>query len=126
MVIAIVDDDVSVRDAVSSLVRSLGHAVVAFERAEDFLTFDRRRRLRCVIADVRMPGMTGHELHARLVASGEPVPVILITAYPDEAARQRALRAGVLCYLAKPFSEDELLTCLGQVLGHHGGNGERP
>jgi len=117
VVIAIVDDDVSVREALTSLVRSLGHAVVAFGRAEDLLTSDRRRDLCCVIADVQMPGMTGPELHARLAASGEPIPTILITAYPDEAARERALRVGVACYLAKPFGEDELLACLRSVLG---------
>ena len=114
--IAIVDDDVSVREALAGLVRSLGHGAVAFGRAEDLLASD-RRGVACVIADVQMPGMTGPELHGRLVASGEPLPTILITAYPDEAARERALRAGVVCYLAKPFGEDELLACLHSILG---------
>jgi CheY-like chemotaxis protein len=64
-----------------------------------------------------MPGMTGPELHNRLVASGAPIPTILITAYPDERARERALQAGVLCYLAKPFDEDDLIACIRSVVG---------
>ncbi len=63
-----------------------------------------------------MPGMTGPELHNRLVGSGEPIPTILITAFPDERARERALQAGVICYLAKPFSEDDLLACIRSTL----------
>ena len=111
-VIAIVDDDQSVREALTSLVRSLGYVAMAFECTEDLLKSKRRRSFSCVIADVQMPGMTGLELHDRLVASGEPIPTILITAFPEERARERALQAGVTCYLTKPFSEDDLLTCI--------------
>ena len=116
--IAIVDDDLSVREALTSLLRSLGYVAMAFECAEDLLKYKRRRRLSCVIADVQMPGMTGVELHDRLVASGEPIPTILITAFPDDRARQRALQAGVVGYLAKPFSEDDLLACIRSTLDH--------
>ena len=115
-VIAIVDDDHSVREALTSLVRSLGFIAMAFECAEDLLKSRRRRNLSCVIADVQMPGITGIELHDRLVASGEPIPTILITAFPDERSRERALRAGVIGYLTKPFSEDELLACIRSSL----------
>jgi FixJ family two-component response regulator len=115
--IAIVDDDHSVREALTSLVRSLGYGAIAFASAEDLLKSKRRRRVSCVIADVQMPGMTGLELHNRLVASGEPIPTILITAFPDQAVRQRALQAGVIAYLAKPFSEDDLLACIRLTLG---------
>ena len=115
-VIAIVDDDRSVREALTSLVRSLGYVAIAFECAEDLLRSKRRRRVSCLIADVQMPGMTGPELHNRLVGSGEPIPTILITAFPDERARERALQAGVICYLAKPFSEDDLLACIRSTL----------
>src|SRR5271155_3492651 len=86
-VIAIVDDDQSVREALTSLVRSLGYVAMAFECAEDLLKSRRRRSVSCLIADVQMPGMTGFELHNRLVASGEPTPTILITAFPDERSR---------------------------------------
>jgi FixJ family two-component response regulator len=116
-VIAIVDDDHSVREALTSLVRSLGYVAVAFECAENLLKSRRRRNVSCVIADVQMPGMTGIELHNRLVSSGEPIPTILITAFPDERSRERALQAGVIGYLAKPFSEDDLLTCIRSSLG---------
>jgi FixJ family two-component response regulator len=114
--IAIVDDDRSVREALTSLVRSLGYVAMAFECAEDLLKSRRRRRMSCVIADVQMPGMTGLELYDRLVASGEPIPTILITAFPDERARKRALQAGVVGYLTKPFSEDDLLACVRTTL----------
>jgi FixJ family two-component response regulator len=116
-VIAIVDDDHSVREALTSLVRSLGYVAVAFECAEDLLKSKRRRGLSCLIADVQMPGMTGVELHNRLVASGEPIPTVLITAFPDERSRERALQAGVIGYLTKPFSEDDLLACIRSTLG---------
>jgi FixJ family two-component response regulator len=115
-VIAIVDDDASVREALTSLIRSLGYAAVAFGRAEDLLKSRRRHSLSCVVADVQMPGMTGFELHNRLVASGKPIPTILVTAFPDDRARERALQSGVICYLTKPFSEDDLLACIRSAL----------
>ena len=116
-VIAIVDDDHSVREALTSLVRSLGYVAMAFECAEDLLKSSRRRSVSCMIADVQMPGMTGFELHNRLVTSGQPIPTILITAFPDERSRERALQAGVIGYLTKPFSEDDLLACIRSGLG---------
>ena len=116
-VVAIVDDDQSVREALTSLVRALGYVAVTFECAEDLLKSKRRRNASCMIADVQMPGMTGIELHNRLVASGEPIPTILITAFPDARSRERALQAGVIGYLTKPFSEDDLLACIRSILG---------
>ena len=124
-VVAIVDDDYSVREALTSLVRSLGYTAMAFECANDFLK-SKRRRVSCVIADVQMPGMTGIELHDRLVASGEAIPTILITAFPDERSRERALQAGVICYLAKPFSEDDLLACIRSNLVRRQAGGRAP
>ena len=115
-VIAIVDDDQSVREALTSLVRSLGYAAIAFERAEDLLKSERRRSVACVIADVQMPGMTGLELYDRLSASAKPSPTVLITAYPDDGARERALAAGVVGYLSKPFDEQDLLGCVRSAL----------
>ena len=116
-VIAIVDDDQSVREALTSLVRSLGYMAVAFERAEDLLSSTRRRGVSCLIADVQMPGMTGLDLHNQLLASGQPIPTILITAFPDETVRERALQAGVIGDLTKPFSEDDLLACISSTIG---------
>jgi len=125
-VIAIVDDDGSVREALTSLVRSLGYVAMAFECAEDLLKSTRRSRVSCVIADVQMPGMTGLELHNQLVSSGRPIPTILITAFPDERARERASQAGVMCYLAKPFSEGDLLACIQSSLRRQKPDGEQP
>jgi FixJ family two-component response regulator len=116
-VIAIVDDDQSVREALMSFVRSLGYAAIAFESADDFLKSPQLHSLSCLIADVQMPGMTGIELHDRLLALGASLPTILVTAYPEESARERALRSGVIGYLAKPFSDAALLACLRSCLG---------
>ena len=115
--IAMVDDDESVREALSGLMRSLGFSVRTFSSGESFLKSSCLNRAACLIADVQMPGMTGLELHNRLAASGKPIPTILITAYPDERVRAQALKAGVLCYLAKPFNESELLACIHSALG---------
>src|SRR3974390_255864 len=115
-VISIVDDDKSVREGTLELIQAMGFIAKAFERAEDFLKSDCLRSTSCLIADMRMPGMTGLELHKRLVESGSIIPTILITAFPDDRDRARALRAGVVCYLAKPFKDDDLLTCVRSAL----------
>jgi FixJ family two-component response regulator len=111
-VIAVVDDDESVREALTGLMKSLGYRAVAFRSAAEFLNSKLRHSAACLIADVQMPGMTGPELYDRLVASGQPIPTILITAYPNETVRARVLNAGVQGFLTKPFSEDELLECM--------------
>jgi FixJ family two-component response regulator len=122
--ISIVDDDESIREAIKGLVNSLGFTAEAFPCAEEFLKSNDRRRTACLIADVQMPGMTGLDLHSHLVASGEPLATILITAYPDERVRARALQEGVICYLTKPFTEDELLTCIRSIFGESGASGK--
>src|SRR5262245_10757912 len=99
--ISIVDDDDSVRDCTMDFIKAMGFAAKAFRCAEEFLSDSRGTS--CLIADMRMPGMTGLELHNRLAGSGNTIPTILITAFPNDADRARALRAGVVCYLAKPF-----------------------
>ena len=115
-VIAIVDDDESVREATESLVRVSGFEPEAFRCANEFLKSDGPRRTSCLIADVQMPGMSGIELHGLLVQSGNAIPTVLMTAYPDDKARARALKAGVICYLTKPFSNDELVGCIRTAL----------
>lgn len=121
--ISIVDDDESLRKATKGLMRALGFLAEAFESAEDFLKFDRLHSTSCLIADVQMPQMSGIELHRRLVASGASIPTILITAYPDDSMKARALEAGVICYLVKPFSKDHLLGCIQSALGRDQGRG---
>jgi FixJ family two-component response regulator len=115
--ISIVDDDESVREAIKGLIRSLGYAVESFTSAQGFIASKHLRRTACLIADVNMPVMTGAELHRHLVASKIHIPTILITAYPDDQAKQRALRAGVICYLSKPFDETALLDCIQSAVG---------
>ncbi|WP_029009964.1 response regulator transcription factor [Azospirillum halopraeferens] len=115
--IAVVDDDESAREAVAGLVRSLGFLAAEFGSAADFLASDQRSRTACLIADVRMPGVTGPELYSHLMASGTPIPTVLITAYAREAARDRALKSGIRCYLAKPLDPDELLACIRSAIG---------
>jgi FixJ family two-component response regulator len=110
--VAIVDDDKSMRDTMKDLLESAGFSAVTFARAASFLKFRHLSRVSCLIADMRMGEMTGLELHQHLVASNHPIPTILMTAYPDDRARAQAMRANVVCYLAKPFAADELLSCL--------------
>jgi FixJ family two-component response regulator len=110
--VAIVDDDESMRDTTKDLLESAGFSAVTFARAASFLKSRRLSRVACLIADMRMAEMTGLELHQHLVASNQPIPTILMTAYPEDRVRAQALRANVVCYLTKPFAADELLACL--------------
>ncbi len=115
--ISVVDDDESVRESIQSLLRSVGFAVKVFASAEEFLKSDCLRDTCCLILDVRMPGMSGIELHHRLVASHSEVPVIFITAHgSDKETRSRAIRDGAVDYLSKPFSEDALLKAVRKAL----------
>ena len=119
--VAIIDDDASVRATTDSLVRSLGYIVNTFASAEEFLRSNRLDDLSCVIADVQMPGMSGVELQAHLLAQGSHVPFIFFTAFPDERVRAQALRAGAICYLTKPFDADSLIQGLQAALKKHDG-----
>ena len=114
--IAIVEDDDSVREATTGLMRSVGFSVKSFSSAENFLNASSAYHTDCLVADVNMPGMSGLDLHRRLVEEGKAIPTILITAYPDDRVRARAISAGVLCYLAKPFDGDDLLRCVRSAL----------
>ena len=114
--ISIVDDDNSMREAIKRLMKSMGYTAEAVASAEEFLRSRHVRRTSCLIADMQMPGMTGLELYQRLSASGKAIPTILITAYPDNDVRERALSTGVAGYLSKPFEEDDLLACIRVAL----------
>jgi FixJ family two-component response regulator len=115
--ISIVDDDEFVRATTLDLLSSMGFAAKAFRQPDDFLKSGDIRQTSCLIADMRMPGMTGLELYGHLVASGHAIPTILITAFPDDRDRARARQSGVRCYLAKPFEDKELLECIRAALG---------
>jgi FixJ family two-component response regulator len=108
--VAVVDDDISVRESLESLIRSAGMKVTVFASAEEFLNSVHPRRADCLVLDVRLPGMSGVELHHHLLASNHEVPVVFITAHAsDELARAEARSDWTVAYLTKPFSEDELL-----------------
>lgn len=114
--ISIVEDDQPFRESMRKLVTLLGYTVEAFASATDFLKSPLVAETDCLVADVQMPGMTGVELHKRLVEAGLAIPTILVTAYPNEAVRNRALKEGVVCYLPKPVDDDHLERCLRSAL----------
>jgi len=116
-VISIIDDDEQVRDAVKGLVRSLGYTAAAFASAEDYLRSDCVRSSSCVVTDLRMPGMSGAELQARLIAGGNRTPIIFMTAFADDAIYARVLNAGGVGLLKKPFDDNSLVQCLKKALG---------
>jgi len=111
LLVAIVDDDESIRETTKDLLESAGLHAAAFASAQAFLE-SAPARVSCLIADMRMPGLSGLALHEHLAASGASIPTILITAYPDERIGAQALKAGVTAYLAKPFSDEELLASI--------------
>ena len=114
--ISIVEDDQLFRESMQKLVTLLGYTVEAFASAADFLKSPLVAKTDCLVADVQMPGMTGVELHKHLVEAGHAIPTILVTAYPNEAVRNRALKGGVVCYLPKPVDDDHLERCLRSAL----------
>ena len=115
--IACVDDDVSVREALQGLLRASGFAPDIFSSAEEFLQSDRLNEMSCLITDIHLGGMSGLQLQGRLVASGYRIPVIVITAFPDNRVRERALSAGAVGFLDKPFDMEDLLTYIQSALG---------
>lgn len=114
--VAVVEDDRFFRRSMQMLMESLGHSVEAFSSAADFLASPRLAETACLIADVHMPAMTGIELYRRLIETGRAIPTILVTAYPDDDARARALKEGITCYLRKPVDDELLKQCLRAAL----------
>jgi FixJ family two-component response regulator len=114
--ISIVDDDASVREAVRGLVRSLGYEAAAFGSAEEFLHSDRIDETSCLISDVKMPGLSGPDLQDHLIAHGREIPMIFVTALPEESIRMRVLKAGAFGFFRKPFHEESLIDCLRRAV----------
>jgi len=114
--VSVVEDDQYFRESMRRLMRSLGYNVEAFSSAADFLASPRLIETTCLIADVHMPAMTGVELYRHLIEAGYTIPTILVTAYPDDVDRARALNDGVVCYLRKPVDEQHLIRCLRAAL----------
>lgn len=124
LIVSIIDDDRSVLNATCNLVRSLGYIVYAFASAEEFLGSPHLNDTSGVITDVQMPMMSGLELQSKLLAEGNRVPFIFITACSVDNARVQALKAGAVCYLAKPFGGEVLFNCLAAAL-QGGGSGRK-
>jgi len=120
ILVSIVDDDESVRDALKGFIQSAGFAAEIFSSAVDFLGSDILSKTNCLIADVHMPVMTGLELQCRLRNDQSRIPMIFITAGDDPAARAQALQAGAVDFLRKPFAGDTLLDAIHTALGNTG------
>ena len=118
--VAVVEDDASYRVALQRLLKSAGFSVQLFESAEDFLNSGQQHETGCLIADIRMPGMSGLDLQARLNADRCPIPTIFITAHGDEKMRLQAMRGGAVKFLAKPFDAAILLQGVRVALGVEG------
>jgi FixJ family two-component response regulator len=123
-VISVIDDDASVRAATNNLLRSHGYTVHTFASAEEFLRSAHLNDTSCVIADVQMPVLSGLDLLTLMRAQGHLVPFIFITAFPDESVRARALKAGAICFLGKPFAGPTLIKCLDTALEAHRGGAD--
>jgi FixJ family two-component response regulator len=116
LLVSVVEDDRHFRDSMRRLMMSLGYNVEAFSSAANFLASPRLIETTCLIADVNMPAMTGIELYKHLIKAGYAIPTVLVTAYPDDGERARALNDGVICYLRKPVDERDLIRCLRAAL----------
>lgn len=118
--IAIVDDDESMRDAIKGLMRSMGFDAESFSSADDFLMSPHIRRTACLVTDINMPGASGLDLNRRLVALGKSIPTILITAFPEKNMDASALGADVVGCLTKPFNGQILFDCIRSALAPNG------
>jgi FixJ family two-component response regulator len=116
-VVAIVDDDEMIRVSLQGLMKAAGFSALAFDSAEKFLDSGEQERTGCLIADIRMPGMSGLELQARLNETHYRIPIIFITAQGDEKLRLQALRAGAVEFLTKPFDDEMLLENVRVAMG---------
>ena len=114
--VAIVDDDDLMRSALQGLLKAVGLPALAFGSAEEFLKSGQQHETACLIADIRMPGMSGLELQAKLNADHWRIPTIVITAHGDEKMRMQALRAGAVEFMAKPFDDEALLESVRAAL----------
>ena len=114
--VAILDDDELMRGALQGLLKAVGLPAQAFASADEFLKSDERQQIACLIADIRMPGMSGLELQAKLNNERCRIPIIFITAHGDEKMRMQALRAGAVEFLAKPFDDEVLLESVRAAL----------
>ena len=113
---SVVDDDDAVRSATDDLLTAVGFTCEVFQSAEAYLQSEAFDRTSCLILDIRMAGLNGLELQRLLTKQGRAVPIIFTTSFPDDRMRQRAIEGGAICYLPKPYSDDELLGCIRRAL----------
>jgi FixJ family two-component response regulator len=114
--ISVIDDDPIVREAIADLISSLGYEVATYESAEHFLESDQFAQTSCLITDLQMPGLNGLDLQRRLIADRHSLPIIFVTAFPNENYRQRAMSAEAIGFLSKPFDDAALIECLKTAL----------
>jgi len=114
--ISIIDDDDALRSSLENLIRSVGLRAQGFSSAEAFLSANQVHETRCLVLDVRMPGMSGPELQRQMAVANSHIPIIFITAHADDAQRTQALEAGAVAFLHKPFYEEELLNAIEAAL----------
>src|SRR5258708_6632460 len=114
--ISVVDDDESIRRTTTLLIESFGFRATAFESAESFLKSGQLHDTSCLILDLRMPDMNGFELQSELAAAGYSIPIIFVTAYDDKESRGRAMQAGAVAFLGKPFSDEQLFQTIRSTL----------
>jgi FixJ family two-component response regulator len=119
--IACVDDDRWVRDALQGLLKVFGFTTEVFSSAEEFLQSDQLDETSCLITDLHLRGISGLQLQSRLAALDYRIPIIVITAFPNDRVREQALSAGAVCFIDKPFNAEDLLACIRSALrGRHG------
>ncbi|KAA0690263.1 response regulator [Neorhizobium sp. P12A] len=114
--VAIVDDDQAIREALDDLVKSLGHESLLFASAEEFLAYEPREAIGCILADVKMQGLSGIELQAKLNEEPHRPPMIFMTSYRDERTRSAAMNGGALAFLGKPVDIGSLIDCLESAI----------
>ncbi len=118
--ISIIDDDESVREAIKTLIRSLGYNAVTFCSAEEFLGSTGMLTTECLIVDVQMPGLSGAELQQRLIADGHNFPMIFVTAFPNDRLKSFVFKNGAIGFLSKPFRDHHLIECVSEALKSRG------
>jgi FixJ family two-component response regulator len=119
-IVAIVDDDEDLREALASLLKASRFTIDSFSTAEAFLEFPRRKETRCLILDVRLPGMSGIELQKRLIDEGDRFPIVFISAHGDDSVRDLVIKAGAVAFLAKPVRSQTLLNEIDAALKRPG------
>jgi FixJ family two-component response regulator len=116
-IVFVVDDDLSVRESVESMLRSVGLRVETFRTAQDFSRHSRPEAPACVVLDVRLPGLSGLDLQRELMRAGAPIPIIFITGHGDVPMSVQAMKAGAVEFLTKPFREQDLLDAIREAIG---------